>query len=750
MAAIPTTGINGRPAAIAPLMTYPQDDQSGGGGLFSAFLCGGADPPFLLCDDSPNEVDFDTNPTGVFVAIHTKQWQLACERVKVYPREVSTWVIRNGLSSESESDAPIGSGSSDRFDETKVTFPRSQAAAEAQKLRWRMLPLHAAVLFGAPADVVKTLINVYPPGCSAHDDQGMLPLHLAFRCGATEEIALILLEAYPEAIERVDSKGRLPSMLASKVTMTYGDSIGEAFIRGPSYYYWASRVATADRVRSETVMSKLIKQLKEDARVSAERGKEMLGKTEKQLSSEIEALSIENNELKERMVWYETKYDGAEEKEKVLVDHTNSLAERLRLTSLSEEHLATKLAKLEAKLQNKGLELEQARRSAAEEKEALVECVDELEKTLGKTKHKAESLTEELEKKIMESNEMKVRFERERQAFEKQVDSSKECLMELIASSKEDKLMYEEDSKELRRQLGVIQSQLEKSSKDERRMYEEDSQQLRQQLSAIQGEVQKAAKASTSRSAAAAAEVTKAESQALGHKMDSLRKEVDKNARSFMSHMNVEVEERNSQFSSTKQLEDRLNNLQEEVAQARSYMGRSHDLDHDEPVMPTGRRVGQQYLPLEPVDAEPVSPQYSYSSKRSTAHSLSERSRPKGGSIHSSSGRTSFRSSRGKPKLNTPRHIDEDVDPFDEYVSTKSSKNSDGDQSRDDTECFSHLSDVDTAMALGELSEDQRLALEQLDLSGSKDEIASMLGRVPGLTMNQVTLLVDVASSLAA
>jgi len=50
--------------------------------------------------------------------------------------------------------------------------------------------------------------------------------------------------------------------------------------------------------------------------------------------------------------------------------------------------------------------------------------------------------------------------------------------------------------------------------------------------------------------------------------------------------------------------------------------------------------------------------------------------------------------------------------------------------------------------ALGELSEEQRLALEQLDLSGSKEDISAMLKRVPGLTNNQVNLLVDVASSL--
>jgi len=95
-----------------------------------------------------------------------------------------------------------------------------------------------------------------------------------------------------------------------------------------------------------------------------------------------------------------------------------------------------------------------------------------------------------------------------------------------------------------------------------------------------------------------------------------------------------------------------------------------------------------------------------------------------------------------------PPVVTEKDEPFDTYVSTKSSIKSCADETRDDTDCFSHLTDVDTAMALGELSEEQRLALEQLDLSGSKEDISAMLKRVPGLTNNQVNLLVDVASSL--
>jgi len=40
--------------------------------------------------------------------------------------------------------------------------------------------------------------------------------------------------------------------------------------------------------------------------------------------------------------------------------------------------------------------------------------------------------------------------------------------------------------------------------------------------------------------------------------------------------------------------------------------------------------------------------------------------------------------------------------------------------------------------------------LENLDLGGTKEEIAMTLSKVPGLTKTQISVLVDVASSLAA
>ena len=70
-------------------------------------------------------------------------------------------------------------------------------------------------------------------------------------------------------------------------------------------------------------------------------------------------------------------------------------------------------------------------------------------------------------------------------------------------------------------------------------------------------------------------------------------------------------------------------------------------------------------------------------------------------------------------------------------------------QSRDDDDVLSIDSDIDTAI-LGNLSPEQQEALLNLDLSGNTGDLTIQLKKIPGLTNNQVTLLLQVASSLAA
>ncbi|KAL7498366.1 hypothetical protein ACHAWT_009414 [Skeletonema menzelii] len=562
--------------------------------FFTGFLCGGAKQCVMGDAFSPDEVDFERNPTGLYVAVHTKNWAMALQRAGAYPREACIWVMRL-----EEPDA-------------KPTSPCAKPIPMLGKrpVRWRMLPLHAAILFGAPIQVIKAIIKANPNACDSPDDQGMNPLHLAFRAGSTEDVVVAILETCPEAIDALDYKGRLPSMLAPKRTMSYADTIAEAFIRGPSHYYWSARVSSADRTRIQMESEEKIKMLEDAHKQRIKRSEIMLDETQQQLTEEIEALSIENIELKERTAFYEAKYDGAEEKEKVLVDHTNSLAERLRLTSLSEEHLATRLAKLEFSLKKKETELEEMKTRSEEAKTAVQTQLQNMATDLAKAENQVQKLTQSLANKNEECDQMKKRFQRERELFEKQVSASKECLLELIASSKEDKKTFENDSKELRQHLATIQAELQRAN---------------------QAPI-------------------------------DLERKLESRLIDILNAKSARKEEQRQQASN--------------LASPRKYNEREQA-------------------------------EISVSDKKYTHR--------KGLSL----------------------------DYVDEFMETYQV------QSRDDDDVLSIDSDIDTAI-LGNLSPEQQEALLNLDLSGNTGEVAIQLKKIPGLTNNQVTLLLQVASSLAA
>lgn len=130
----------------------------------------------------PLECDYDTNPTELYQAIEGKKWDLieslfAHEPAKAQ-RQAATWVTR------------------------KETNGR---------LRWRLLPIHAAVIFQSPANIVERLLHECPEAAHAKDDQGMLPLHLAFRTKSTDwETIEELITSNPQSIFVKDRKGRSP------------------------------------------------------------------------------------------------------------------------------------------------------------------------------------------------------------------------------------------------------------------------------------------------------------------------------------------------------------------------------------------------------------------------------------------------------------------------------------------------------------------------------------------------------------
>lgn len=139
------------------------------------------------------ECDYDVDPTELYLAVQNKRWDKVARRSPRHPEEAATWVYRREKG---------GAGS----------------------LRWRLLPLHAAVVFGAPPAAVAALLAAYEEGAQCVDDQGKLPIHLCFRRDTDAEVVAMLVRAYPGCTGVEDDKGRTPLVLASRSNSVVRDA----------------------------------------------------------------------------------------------------------------------------------------------------------------------------------------------------------------------------------------------------------------------------------------------------------------------------------------------------------------------------------------------------------------------------------------------------------------------------------------------------------------------------------------------
>lgn len=196
----------------------------------------------LLRPRPPLECDYDQSPTELYKLIENKKWSLLLQRLEQ----------EEGDGSDGEVATLTTLSSSNIHQQASVWVVRKEVNG---RLRWRLLPLHAAIIFQAPVAVTEALLEAYPAAASQKDDQGMLPLHLAFRnfggsssrdtsiatattisnntaCGDTKRshslwlIIEELLTAFPAAVFSRDRKGRTPLQggLLSANNETTGDA----------------------------------------------------------------------------------------------------------------------------------------------------------------------------------------------------------------------------------------------------------------------------------------------------------------------------------------------------------------------------------------------------------------------------------------------------------------------------------------------------------------------------------------------
>jgi len=159
-------------------------------------LCGGIKEqpvkesfnPYLSGDVIPsNECDY-YSPTPLYKAIEAKDFRFAIQILvgsayNITPafEQANTWIRRR------HADGTI---------------------------RWRILPLHAALFHSAPVEVIDALTELAPMSTKLRDDAGMLAIHIAFRGGCSDDITRKLLLKNPDCVTVRDNRGHLPHQCA--------------------------------------------------------------------------------------------------------------------------------------------------------------------------------------------------------------------------------------------------------------------------------------------------------------------------------------------------------------------------------------------------------------------------------------------------------------------------------------------------------------------------------------------------------
>ena len=130
-------------------------------------------------DNNYNDCDYDHSPTELYQLIEQKQW---------------TRILQKFDAAELDDDDDDGDDKTYEPTPTRhysIQRRRSSIRQQARqwmvrkeangRLKWRILPLHAAIIFRAPHAVVEAILQCDANSARQKDDQGMIPLHLAMK-----------------------------------------------------------------------------------------------------------------------------------------------------------------------------------------------------------------------------------------------------------------------------------------------------------------------------------------------------------------------------------------------------------------------------------------------------------------------------------------------------------------------------------------------------------------------------------------
>jgi len=158
--------------------------------VWNPFCQDGEMPPTICGSDVtlskvtiPTECDYERNCIPLFKRLEDQEWDVVISFL-----DTGFWpyhFVKDPLSPQEQVRTWV----------TRVTNTHPPRTV------WSQLPLHLALVTGAPLDVIYRLVNLYPGSVSCSDDEKMLPLHLALKHGAHEDVLDLLLETFPDAVK---------------------------------------------------------------------------------------------------------------------------------------------------------------------------------------------------------------------------------------------------------------------------------------------------------------------------------------------------------------------------------------------------------------------------------------------------------------------------------------------------------------------------------------------------------------------
>ncbi len=296
-------------------------------------------------DEEILECDYDVNPTKLYLSIQHKKWELANNLIKAQPQQAKTWIYRK--ESDKKKQCPVEEKGDTECVELVVT-PKVQEATSL-KIRWRLLPLHAAVIFKAPESIIQALITAYPRACCFKDDQGMLPIHLAIRNESLPSIITMLLIAFPQSANIGDRKNRTPLHLTQLMKCILLQEKYINVLQNYNYYYEVAAASFNASTLYQADPNKKNLNVQFDAQKLA-----LIGK--------VDSLELELAKSKDE--------------NKLLVDHLDTVQSQLKAKADSNVSMTQNITELENEL--KGIK-EEKETMEAQYKRQLESKVKEIE-----------------------------------------------------------------------------------------------------------------------------------------------------------------------------------------------------------------------------------------------------------------------------------------------------------------------------------------------------------------------------------